>query len=296
MSTKKELHREPSIHITESALTKILHGLLDDRIGAKRINPLVFDLLSEARKYQLSERKLLASNKKNTQRAENINKSPLEYTMIMAKAIYHVRKSLKHRGIDIAKPGTKDFTIIKDITASALEYVDELKLTGSYDTMFAKYIRSYMSMQGKDAKFNLLALRGKSEQIIAYDKSVHELLSDKNSDKTERAYRKYNQYIIKQTGEILTHYDKMPDKYKCFMEVANRATTIGITVEVWIDAQFSELEWTKSIPEPGQLIGPKAEERLQKYLYKNNIKLRATPDEVDNKEKINKFKNLRKLR
>lgn len=285
------MKREPSIHISESNLAKILLSLdfpFSENV-AKQI-------LERAKKYQLSGRKLLATAEKQRKRAENISKSPIEYTMIMAKAIYNIRKRFKHKGIDIARPGSRDWTIIKDITASALEYVEELGLTGTYDSMFGKYVTSYIALLGKTGKFNLLSFRGKAEQILAYDLTTKELLGDKNFEKTERAYKRYNYHIIKQTGEILTHYDKMPDKYKFFMDVGKASIELGVTPETWIDAQFSELEWTKSFPEPSQLVGDKAKERMQKYLYKNNIKIKETPQETTDKEYANKLKNLRKLK
>ncbi len=286
------MKREPSIHISESKLAELLKPWLKPRDSLY----VAKEILIEAKKYQLSNRKLLANNQKLTQKANNIDKSPLEYTMIMAKAIYNTRKRLKHKGIDIAKPGSRDWTIIKDITASALEYCEELGLTGTYDTMFARYVTAYMGILGKTGKFNLLSFRGKAEQIIAYEGAKKELLDDKNYLKTERAYKRYNYHIIKQTGEILTHYDNMPEKYKFFMEVGKASIELGVTPEIWIDAQFAELEWTKSFPEPNQLVGDKAKERMQKYMYKNKIKIKDTPDEEENQDYKNKLKNLRKLK
>jgi hypothetical protein len=280
------MKKEPSIHITESRLAEILIEVFN--LGDIDMS-VVNTILIRAKKYQLSNRKLLASNDRQRKKSNNIKRSPLEDAMAMAKVIYYQRKALKHNGIEIAKPGTRDFTIIKTITEYALQFQEEFGLP-TKEGAFVNYVETYIESLDKGKNFNLIALQNRYQQISDTFKALQEIAHDKNKDFTRRAYESYNHHVINQIGELLVDYKKMPDKYIYFVKVAEECVRIKIEPVFWIKAQFKGLEWLKGIPEPNQLIGPKALERMQKYLYEFGEAV-----EESSEDKVKDLKNLKKL-
>lgn len=288
------MKREPSIHISESRMQELAKKYFGDWISGRTLEYQVIQLIIDAKKYQLSNRKLLASNKKDTQKANIISKSPLEDAMIMAKVIYMIRKEMKHKGIEIAKPGSRDFTIIKTITSNALEYKEALGITGANQLVFQKYIRTFLKLVGNN-KFNLISLQGRVEQIIEFEEAQKAITSDTNKGYTDQVYESYCRLVIDKVGELLVDYKKVPKLYQCFVMVAKECRRLKVSPSVYIIAQFKGLEWRNSIPDPMQLVGPKALERLQKYLYENNLELGNNKEEKS-KENIKSLKNLKKLK
>lgn len=282
------MNRQPSIHITEAKFLELIKEF-NWAVNERQVNILI----QAARKHQLSGRKLLSTNKKITQKANVIAKSPLEDAMIMAKAIYLNRSRLHHKGIEIAKPASRDFTIIKSITAHAIEFRDEFKFKNT-TAAFMAYISFYLDIIGKQGKFNLITLQNKAESIFNHYRGIIELEKDPNKKSTYTAYYWYRENVVKAIGEMLTDYTKIPDKYKYFVQVSAECKRLKVSTNTYINAQFEGLAWTKGIPEPAQLVGDKAMERLQKYLYSH---AKEEPKEVGpNKKNIKSLKGLRKLK
>jgi hypothetical protein len=277
-----EPNREASIHITESKLRDILY-----EVGVVGTHDLVNQILLRARKYSLSHRQLLVSNDRQAKQADKITKASLEPTTDMAKTIYMIRKSLRHRGIEISKPGSKDWPYIKNITKNALEFNETYNITG-----FKTYIDQAVKEIGK--VWSLAKIQSYHLKIIENYAATLQLKNNTQSEFTDRAYREYNRHIIQTTGTILNDYSKEPKEFRYFMDVANICKLLGINPELYITAQFEGLAWAGGIPEPKQLIGPTADKRLQKYLFANKINLKQEPER--NEEKVNKFKALRKLK
>lgn len=281
-----KLHREPSIHITSTNLKLIL-----GKVGVKLNDTQVIDILIHARKYQLSNRKLLAKNEGQIKKTNNIVKSSMENSTLMAKVIYYTRKRMKHRGIELLTPGHKDFSLVKSITKNALEYHEVFNSTERVEDAFNTYIKLGVK---PDEKFSLMKLQYAHVKIMEYADATLEVTLDDNTVLTNIAYRLYTQMVIKQVGSLLTDYKNDPTKFKYFVQVAKECKRLKIRPEDYIKAQFDGLAWTNGIPEPYQLVGDKAQERLQKYLYQNQIQLGSVKE--NNQKNINKLKGLRKLK
>lgn len=268
--------RKPSIHIVDIALRDILEDVLDIKINDAQ----VLQILSKARKYALSHRKILVSNEKQQRQANNITKSSLNFNVLMAKTIFLVRKTMKHRGIDIAKPGTSEFTLIKTITKNAVEFKDLFFRDDKHETAFREYI---ILANKKMKKFNLTRISSMHSSLIEEYEAIRELKNDKFPEFTDRAYKAYNKRIINKVGVILNDYKNNPDKFKYFMRVAERCKELKITPEIYIDAQFDGLAWANGIPDPMQLVGDKSNERLEKYLFENDTQLKDVNKEAKDK-------------
>ena len=50
---------------------------------------------------------------------------------------------------------------------------------------------------------------------------------------------------------------------------------------IYIKAQFASFEWRDGVPDPIQMVGDKALERLNKYLYQNNIQVKKNGKKVN---------------
>ena len=286
--------REPSIHVSEANLLKVVEEIIDPRDARKMgldLEYLVNQILIRGRKYSLSRRKILVSNKKQQKQAENVVKSELQYNIIMAKIIYLLRKQKRHKGIEMIKASNKrDWTILKIITAHAIEFKEEYFEDDTYEEAFKTYISLGMERM---KTFSLNKFPSMSASIIEGYGAMLKLKADKNTDYTERAYKKYNHHVLQNIGTIIAHYDKIPDKYRYFMEVAQACKELKITPEIYIDAQFAGLKWANGIPDPSQLVGDNANKRLQTYLFENQVQLRDVNKE-SNKENVNKLKSILK--
>lgn len=289
-----QINREASIHITESRLAIILTELLYDnppgelKVSKKAIE-LANEILIRSKRYSLSTRNILVSNDRLAKQAEKVQKASLDHTMTMAKVIFQVRKTMRHRGIEISKPGTRDWPFIKNITKNAEEFATEEFKDQPIHVAFKYYIQEAM----KDMKtFSLARIQSTHAKIMDGYAARKELASDNNQNFTERAFNQYNKMIIDQVGMILTDYSKEPKDYKYFMEVGKECKKLKVSPEDYIKSQFEGLAWTNGVPTPNQLTGSKALERLQKYLFENKMTLSEKPDEI-NHNFVNRLKNIR---
>ena len=69
---------------------------------------------------------------------------------LLAQLIYATRKRMKHRGISPTEVGSKEWGVLKEITAHALDFANEFNLQRRYG--FLKYVEVALA---KMKKFNL---------------------------------------------------------------------------------------------------------------------------------------------
>lgn len=276
------MRREPSIHVRESDLIKILEGMPEIK---GNIPQLVKYILTKASKHSLNNRKLLASNQKLAKKAEKVLSSSTEDAMTMAKVIFMVRRTLKHRNISIPKPGQRDYTIVKTITENANKFFEEFFEVGeSKEAAYTDYIKLAIS---KMRNFTLNKIGSMHEGICSTFEANRLIAKDLNPELTDKAFKTYNKFVIDKVGTLIQDYSQVPDKYMYFIMVAKRCKEMGIKPELYIEAQFKGVEWRNGIPDPVQLINGKSLEYLQKYLYENDVTM-----EKKNPVLANKFKAL----
>ena len=285
------MHREPSIHVAEGNLVKALKevlGAVKVRQMGISIETIVNEVLIRSKRYSLSQRSLLATTQKERKTVDKIKTTSLEDAVNLAQILYQVRRSLKHRGIEISKPGSRDWPFIKTITQNANEYFEY------YGDSKTQAYRDYLlAMCKKMQKFSLPKLQGMHSQMMGEFDAIEKLKDNPYPDFTDKAYKYYNKLIINNLGTVLTDYSKIPNEYIYFMEVAIICKDLKITPDVYIDSQFEGLSWTNGVPAPPQLIGEKAQKRLQDYLFTNKIRIK---EDTSSEERVSKFKDLRKLK
>lgn len=259
------MKREPSLHITKGNLERILSDILPEGVCITSISDMIF---LNATPYSISSRTVVPSNKRVEKKIEKIVKGSRLDGDIFANLLYIIRKKLKHKGINQIKPGTKDWDTIKILSNKAIDFCNDFNLEKK--TGFAKYIEIGISRIGQ--KFNLNRLLSLNEVISDIYESSLEVDSDDEPDLTLELYKLYSKHIMDQTG-IFEDFSKEPEKYVWFVRARKQAKQINIALNLYIEAQFEGLDFTRGIPYPSQLVGPKANQRIYQYLYKRGLKI-----------------------
>jgi hypothetical protein len=262
------MKREPSIHITEKNLIKIFNELMPkgvDTVG------LVKQILTQGRKYSLTKRNILVNSKKVEKKMDKLILSDLEQAQLFSQLLIMTRKKNKHRGVAIIKPGSKDWSSIKECTKLANDFCEEFELPQRQG--YVEYINTAMKIM--TGRFNYHLFNSKQQQICETYGAIKEIEADEEPEQTKRFVIIYDGIIRTKIGTSFD-YEKFPIKYAYFIKARMEAERMGVSYEVWIKAQFDGLGWTNGIPEPTALVGDKAEERLKKYMYQNNISTNKT--------------------
>ena len=252
------MKRDPSVHIKLSTLSEILEALLpkgvDTMAFAKRILVL-------ARPKSVGNRLIVVSSEQVEKKVRTITKATQSQANLMAKAIHHTRRQLKHVGVRLIEPTSRDWAIVKTITELANQFCDEFELKPSVGyPLFISIGTSKMS------KFNLPKLTAMYESICETYAAMKEIELDPTPSETESAHAYYRIKVAEKTG-IINTYKNMPEKYVYFVRVKILAKSLGVSYKDYIDSQFAMMEYRGVLPDPYQLIGDKAKARLNKYLF-----------------------------
>jgi hypothetical protein len=306
--------RKPSLHITEELLAKVLedlfggdtfHSIRDLRtkkviiLGkleieinkgdneSKLLNSkkLARSILTLGKRYTPTNRKLFLNNTKTEKKASKIVASDSKDALLFSNLLTMLRKQMKHRGVMVIDMGSKDWPQIKTITALASDFCEEFELDKKPG--FTEYIKLAINKMGKWGlnKFPYL-----HEAICIDYQAIQKIRKDPKPGATKRLFEIYDTEVYSKTG-IREDLEKNPQKYQYFVDARQLADSLGITYEIYIKAQFEGLAWANGIPEPTQLVGDKATNRLNKYLYQNKIKV-ASKEEPTKKVNWDKIKKL----
>lgn len=274
--------RNPSIHITENELANILHTL-----GVKKSVGLAKDILKMGKKYSLTNRKILATARKDITKAQKVVSSSVEDSMAMANLIFRYRRSMKHRGITPIKAGSSQYTVVKTITALANEFYTayEDKFTSKQEA-YTKYIEFAGKLMTKN--FNITRIPSLNEKIVQLYEAEWKLLDDKNASTTVLVYNNYMLELVNRLGVVHDDPKDDPVEMAHLSEVAQRCVDNNIRVRDYVLSQFAGLEWCNGIPTPAQMVGKNSWKYWQRYKAEGKVE---EVKEVDS-QKINKLKNI----
>lgn len=256
--------RDPSLHIKASDLSKVLKNILPIGVDAQEFTKAV---LKASKSYAVNTRSISITTERVEKKANKILASSTKDADLMARAIYAVRISLKHKGIVQIKPTARDWGLVKEIANFATNFALDFNLNKRQ-----AYI-NYIRIAAKKMKsFNISRIPSMNESISKTYEAELEINVDPNPDLTRYIHDYYRIKVGKKTG-MLNKYTDDPERYVYFVRVAKVCKELGLKGEFYIDAQFAALDYRESYPEPPQLIGQKAKERLNKWLYEKNIKV-----------------------
>lgn len=262
------MKRDPSIHISKSKLLDIITELQgSQKHGVVYSSEVLVDkIFAMAKPHSIISRQVNVSSDRIEKKATRLLKSSRLDADLFARLIFAVRKQRKHRGISQIKPGGKDWDLVKEVTASALNFCEEFSLKKREG--FIKYIEVGLT---KMAKFNLSRFGNLYEPICETYEAIIEIEKDDNPSGTSELHDYYIRHIADCTG-IYEDLKVLPEKYVWFVRARKEADRLKVPYAVYIKAQFSGLDFAKGIPHPVQLVGPKAILRVNRYSYKKNFK------------------------
>ena len=285
------MKRDPSIHVTESELALVLKSLLSiDNYTEKEVDILARGITTRLKTKSLLNRSLMITNDKLEKKASKLLSASRGDASLMANIIYNYRKKLKHRGVTQIKQNSRDWGSLKQLTKLTIEFCNDFNL-GKREG-FIEYTKlcfeAMNSTRGIIPKMVSLY-----ERICNEYEAVRLINDDTNKNITKKIHDLYIAQIVKKTG-MDHNYLKDPRKYSYFIKVREESERIGISIEIYMKAQFAGFEWRDGIPDPIQLIGDKAMERLNRYMYENSIKVGSTKNILTNNEIAERLRQLKK--
>lgn len=260
--------REPSLHITKSNLVLILKEVLKDSTSLD-INKLADTVLKKGRAFPCNNRIVVMNTNKLAKDAERVAGSDLGPALKFQSILIKVRKSLKHVGVTIMKPGSKDWLSLKEVTKAAVEFCKTFNL--KQDEGFVIYCKMGLS---KMNKYNIHKFASLDTIINEQMEAEMEIEDDMYSDLSMRLHQFYVKEIHDRIGNSHQYLDD-PINYRSFVRAAKEVMATGGKGVDYIKAQFEAFTWNNSLPQPAQLYGPKARERFIKYAYAHNIRLKS---------------------
>lgn len=257
--------REPSLHIKYRDLEKILKDLLPKGVDYAGFTKRVF---IEARPYSVNTRSFQVTSERGEKKAKKILASSTKDADLMARMVYAVRIKLKHRGVQHIKPTSRDWGTVKELAKLGNDFCLDYSLDKREG-----YI-TYITLGASKMKtFNLTRIPNMHESISRTFEATQEISKDPSPELTAKVHEYYRYKVARKTG-IINNFKGEPEKYVFFVRVAKLISDLTVQVSHFIDAQFEAMEYRNSFPEPPQLIGQKAKERLNKYLYEHNIRIK----------------------
>lgn len=260
--------REPSIHISRSAIEKFLQE--NTYITPQNLE----EFMVFGRKYSLDHRSLAATNKKIQEKAQRRVKGSIGDAQLIADLLYSTRIKMKHIGVTKIKQSDIQWTQIKELTLVINEFCNQNQLSKrkGYIEYITLGLKLFQSTKRPNYVFVLKWLNEKADWITEEYKSIKSMKLDDTPEDTRLVHDLYNQRVIEMTG-IQNNYSKDPTQYKHFIESKKYIDAMDVDYEVFIDAQFDSLAFCNGIPKISDLYGDKAKERLIRYMSTNNLYL-----------------------
>lgn len=261
--------REPSLHITEKKLVLVLDRILGD-IQLYKVNTkeLAKRILYESRGLSCNNRSIKITNDRLEKKAKQIITSSKSDAFLLADLIYKFRKKQKHRGVRRISEDDREWGQLKKLAATCVDFCNDFEMDKRKG--FIIYLEIAFSKISSTRQY-LSKFTNMYESIAQEYEFTQEIQADDNPTETREIHDLYVATIAKRTG-IPEKYDKVPNKYVYFKRVRELTDKIDIPHDVFIEAQFEGLAWADSFPGPAQLIGDKAIERLNKYMFNRNMK------------------------
>lgn len=261
--------REPSIHVRRKDLLMVLNQYCETT--EDEVNIIIADL----RKVSCDSRSITITNDKLKNDIERRLKSNKGDASLMAEIIHSVRIKLKHRGVRRITPNDRDWLQVKQLANLGNQFAGEFNLETR--EAYIKYVeiglKKLSSMRAYVSK-----LINMYETICNEYGSQQDLFEDNTQEDTKEVHDLFINKIADKTG-IYESYLNNPTKMLAFFKVKKLCNELGVDYEIFINAQFEALEWCNGLPTPEMLIGDKAKERLNKYMF-NHGELANKPKKV----------------
>jgi len=236
-------------------------------------------IMGKAKVHSLNSRSVYVSNEKLLKKAEKVKLASRSDTGMFAQQLLLMRRKAKHRGLRLMKPGDTDWFNIKEVTKMATEFSNEFSMPTKIG--YREYIQLGLGMM---KNFSVFKFKSIHSAICNKYEAIQEIEQDKSPEDTKKIHDFYIAIISEKVGYTQS-YINQPEKYIYFIKAKEEARSIGISYKEYIKAQFGAFEWKSGIPDPMQLTGVKARDRVQRYAFENGIKI--------GKQNLINFKNIK---
>ena len=258
--------REASLHLTERSLSIILTKMLP--FGT---NVLEFTraLMKQAKPYSIPNRAIVTSTDKIEKKADKLCMASNEDAHLMARMIFLVRKQLKHKGVTQITTGQRDWDLVKQITKQANDFTFDFEFATKREG-YIEYIKVGCT---KMQHFSTRKFLSMYSAICDHYAAQKEIEDDPNQGITITVHEQYRNRVAMKTG-AMNNFKDNPIKYVGFVRASVIIKKFGVNVNQFLSSQFDSMDKFDACPDPLQLGGDKAKERLNKWLYENNIDVR----------------------
>lgn len=257
--------RKPSIHIDIDTFASIVESL--GKVDSSNIE----EFFVLARKHSINHRSVTISNDKLKRDVQRVIQSSKGDTSLMADIIYSVRIKLKHRGIKRITMKDREWLQLKELTKLVNQFCNDFNL----DTRegFIKYVEMGLSRL-QSFRGYITKLINMYETLCREYEAIKDIDNDDNKEATKEMHDLFVSKVADRTGLYQSYYNN-PDKMVLFYKARVICDELGVDYDTFIDSQFDALDWCNGIPVPESLIGNKAKERLNKYLFQNKITIQT---------------------
>lgn len=255
--------RKPSIHIDIDTFASIVEKL--GKVDSSNIE----EFFVIARKHSINHRSITISNDKVKRDIQRVVQSSKGDTSLMADLIYSYRIKLKHRGVKKITMNDREWFQLKELTKLANQFCEDFNLETREG--FIKYIEIGLS-KIQSFRGYISKLRNMYESISREYEALNDMINDNNKEATKELHDLFVNRVADRTG-LYESFNNKPDKMVLFYKARVMCDELGVDYDTFIDSQFEALDWCNGIPVPESLIGDKAKERLNKYLYQNKISI-----------------------
>lgn len=265
------------MHIRKDHLVTILKGVLRNErcLRIEDYDRIADQLLKAARRYSLTNRKITISNDKLLRQSRKLAASLQSDASFFSTCLVQIRRKFKHRGINQVQPGESEWLQLKEVCSLATDFCNEFGLERREG-----YLTYCEIAMGKMKNYSLNKFKSLHKAICDDYEAINIIKKDKFPSMTERAHTIYCALISERIG-YAQGYKDMPNKYQYFVLASQEAAELGIEIGVYMRAQFFYTDFTNQIPDPVQLVGIKARDKLQKYCFENSIKINKTQHRLD---------------
>lgn len=257
-------------------MKSVLKGVFREYLHPGELESITKQVVIRAKTKSLSSRLIVVTNDKLLKQSEKVKLARRDDASIFAQQLLLIRRKYKHRGIQLINPGDVQWLQIKEVCKLATEFCNEFQIA------LKEGYRIYCEM-GIQLMKNYSLARFKNLHATIYQRyeCMVEIQEDKWPQTTELIYSYYLKKVNEKIGWVSNNFKEDPTKYVYFVRVRKEAQQLNLKPQTYIDAQFAGLEWANAIPDPSQMIGLKATERLMKYCYENDITTKPEKKQID---------------
>lgn len=277
------IKRDPSIHVKRSDLIQLLSNTPGIEITGS-IDRVVELLFMSAKLYAIPNRSYVEVKKTSQKKASNALSVTSKQAEVFNGLLTSIRTERHHKGIKVITESDAQYTTLLSATKLALEFANAFYSKEEERIGIKDYITIGLDLM--KGSYSLSKFVSYSESIFRTGDKCLLLQEDTNKEGTADFIEAYKKLVMSATQ--IQYLVESVDKQVDFLLGRIEADKHKASYKNWIEAQFSELAFMNTIPNPSQLHGENALFRYQKYVVKlrSEGKLKAPVEKTPDPRKL----------